>query len=73
MIVDLVNMVYLSLVSVWEIVIKCRVGKFDFEGLLFDVVEFYGFIWCDIIVGDVEYVGEFDWYYWDFFDCMLVV
>lgn len=71
-IVDPANTVYLSSASAWEIAIKRRAGKLDFEGSPLDAAEFHGFTWCDITAGDAEHAGELDWHHRDPFDRMLV-
>ena len=71
-IVDPANTVYLSSVSAWEIAIKRRAGKLEFDGSTLDAAEFHGFTWCEITPRDAEEAGELDWDHKDPFDRMLV-
>ena len=71
-IVDPANTVYLSSASAWEIAIKRRSGKLEFDGSALDAAEFHGFTWCEITPRDAEQAGELDWDHKDPFDRMLV-
>ena len=70
-IVDPANTVYLSSASAWEIAIKRKAGKLEFEGSTLDAAEFHGFTWCEITPRDAEQAGNLDWDHRDPFDRML--
>lgn len=71
-IVDPANTVYVSSASAWEIAIKRKAGKLEFNGSILDAAEFHGFTWCEITPRDAESAGDLDWDHTDPFDRMLV-
>lgn len=71
-IVDPANTVYLSSASAWEIMIKRKAGKLEFDGSALDAAEFHGFTCCEITPRDAEQAGDLDWDNKDPFDRMLV-
>jgi PIN domain nuclease of toxin-antitoxin system len=70
--VDPANSVYLSSASAWEIAIKRKAGKLDFDGSTLDAAEYHGFAWCEITPRDAEAAGDLEWDHRDPFDRMLV-
>jgi len=71
-IVDPANTVYLSSASAWEIAIKRKAGKLEFNGSALEAAEFHGFTWCEITARDAEAAGDLEWDHRDPFDRMLV-
>jgi PIN domain nuclease of toxin-antitoxin system len=70
--VDPANAVFVSAATAWEVAIKRRLGKLEFEGTPADAVEFHGFSWIDMTADDAEQAGSMEWEHRDPFDRMLV-
>ena len=70
--VDPANAVFVSAATAWEVAIKRRLGKLEFEGTPARAVEFHGFSWIDMTADDAEHAGSMEWEHRDPFDRMLV-
>ena len=73
MIEDAGNRVLVSAASVWEIAIKRRAGKLDFDGSPTAAIAANGFEDLAILPIDAEQAGELAWAHADPFDRLLVV
>ena len=73
MIEDAGNRVLVSAASVWEIAIKRRAGKLDFDGSPTAAIAANGFEDVAILPIDAEQAGELAWSHADPFDRLLVV
>ena len=73
MIEDAGNRVLVSAASVWEITIKRRAGKLDFDGSPTAAIAANGFEGLAILPIDAEQAGELAWAHADPFDRLLVV
>ena len=73
MIEDAGNRVVVSAASVWEIAIKRRAGKLDFDGSPTAAIAANGFEDVAILPIDAEQTAELAWSHADPFDRLLVV
>jgi len=71
-ITDSGNTVGLSAASVWEVEIKKRRGKLEFDHDLLSVASDYGFVTVSISAEDARRAGSLEWDHRDPFDRMLV-
>ena len=69
---DSANSIFVSAASVWEISIKKRTGKLEFEGSASLAVRACGFEPLDIGLEDAELAGTMAWSHTDPFDRLLV-
>ena len=71
-IADPANQIFVSAASVWEIAIKRRLGKLEFQGSAADGIGANGFFALPILPADAEAAGALAWDHADPFDRMLV-
>jgi PIN domain nuclease of toxin-antitoxin system len=65
--------VFVSAASVWEIAVKKRAGKLDFQDSAAAAIDANGFHELPILPVDAEQAGALEWSHHDPFDRMLVV
>ncbi len=65
------NRVCVSAASVWEIAIKRKLGKLDFEGPVTAAIQRSGFVDLAVTAFDAETAGQFDWEHRDPFDRLI--
>jgi len=66
------NNVFVSAASVWEIAIKRRLGKLQFQGSAAAAIGANGFHELPILPLDAEHAGDLPWHHGDPFDRLLV-
>jgi PIN domain nuclease of toxin-antitoxin system len=66
------NRVFVSAATAWEMAIKRRVGKLDYQGSVSQAVARNGFLELPVLMRDAEGAGELDWDHNDPFDRLLV-
>ena len=66
------NRVFVSAASIWEIAIKRRLGKLDFDGSPTDAVRANSFVELGISGADAEAAGGLDWTHPDPFDRLIL-
>jgi len=66
------NRVFVSAASIWEIAIKRRLGKLDFEGSPTAAVRANGFVELEVSGADAETAGSLDWAHPDPFDRLIL-
>jgi len=71
-IADPANRIFISAASVWEIAIKRRLGKLEFQGSAMHAIGANGFFELPILPADAEAAGALVWDHNDPFDRMLV-
>ncbi len=72
-IADAENQVFVSAASIWEIAIKKRAGKLQFQGSATGAIGANGFHELAILPMDAENAGSLEWSHNDPFDRILVV
>lgn len=66
------NEIFVSAASVWEIAVKRRLKKLQFQGSVAAAISRNGFLPLDISVEDAEEAGGLEWKHPDPFDRLLV-
>jgi PIN domain nuclease of toxin-antitoxin system len=66
------NEIFVSAASVWEIAVKRRLKKLEFQGSVAAAISRNGFLPLDISVDDAEEAGGLEWLHPDPFDRLLV-
>ncbi len=69
---DTDNEVFVSAASVWEIAVKRRLRKLEFDGSVVAAISRNGFLPLDISAEDAEEAGGLEWTHPDPFDRLLV-
>lgn len=66
------NNIFVSAASIWEVAIKRRLGKLQFQGSAAAAIGANGFLELPIVPADAEQAGELNWRHTDPFDRLLV-
>ncbi|KKB96798.1 hypothetical protein SZ25_00107 [Candidatus Arcanobacter lacustris] len=69
---DVKNVVFVSIASYWEIMIKKSIGKIEIDGDLFLAVNDSGFLWIDIKIAHIDYINKLPLIHHDPFDRLLL-
>jgi len=71
-IADPVNMIFISVVSVWEVIIKTKLKKIRLKTSIEKIIERYGFHILDIRIDHVLELNKLKDYHKDPFDRLLI-
>lgn len=66
------NLIFVSIASYWEIMIKKSIGRIEINGDLAKAIEESGFIWLDIKLHHIDYVETLPNMHKDPFDRLLL-
>ena len=66
------NIVYVSIASYWEILIKKSIGKIEVEDDLKAAINDSGFLWLDIKLYHIDYINKLPNLHFDPFDRLLI-